>query len=324
MEQAVVKKGISCVTAVYSAWDRMETILFRPFEIGKWFLLGFSAWLACIGQGMGMNFNFPSIPDTSSQAGSAAKGDTVNVVNQLFPSDMFTGAFLVLLIALLIAVIFISLVIVLILLWVRSRGAFVFLHDLATGTTEVTRPWREFSRQGNSLFFFRIVCGLIMAAFLIILIALTALMVFHSIKAGNLDAMGIGGIVFGVTSLLLVILTVIFLELSIDNFIIPLMFRKRFPAWAALGEFISLVNMHPMAFARFFLMYLLLSICSAVAVAVFVFSTCCFCCIGLILLSLPYIWAVVTLPILTFFRLYGVEFLGQFGEEYRIMPPARP
>ena len=37
---------ISCVTPVDRAWNRMVAMLFKPFEIGKWFALGFTAWLA--------------------------------------------------------------------------------------------------------------------------------------------------------------------------------------------------------------------------------------------------------------------------------------
>ncbi|MBN1557370.1 MAG: DUF4339 domain-containing protein, partial [Lentisphaerae bacterium] len=46
-------RGVSCVAAVGPAWQGMKSILFRPFEIGKWFALGFAAWLASLGQGGG-------------------------------------------------------------------------------------------------------------------------------------------------------------------------------------------------------------------------------------------------------------------------------
>ena len=43
-------------------------------------------------------------------------------------------------------------------------------------------------------------------------------------------------------------------------------------------------------------------------------------------MALPYIGAVLILPVTTFFRLLGPEFLRQFGEDYDIFPkpPAPP
>ena len=46
------------------------------------------------------------------------------------------------------------------------------------------------------------------------------------------------------------------------------------------------------------------------------------CCIGWILLVIPYIGTVVTLPIWYWLRAFSVEFLAQFGDEYDAFPPA--
>ncbi len=37
---------ISVVDPVIPAIERVKTILFRPFDLGKWFVIGFCAWLA--------------------------------------------------------------------------------------------------------------------------------------------------------------------------------------------------------------------------------------------------------------------------------------
>ena len=43
------------------------------------------------------------------------------------------------------------------------------------------------------------------------------------------------------------------------------------------------------------------------------------CCLLFFVLSVPYLNAIVLLPLSSVFRLYTVEFLEQFGEEYRIL-----
>jgi hypothetical protein len=44
------------------------------------------------------------------------------------------------------------------------------------------------------------------------------------------------------------------------------------------------------------------------------------CCIGWLLLVIPYIGTVVTLPVWYTFRAFSLEFLGQFGPEYELFP----
>ncbi|MFZ2657103.1 MAG: hypothetical protein WAX69_19370 [Victivallales bacterium] len=309
---------ISCVSAVYSAWDRMEDILFRPFEIGKWFLLGFSAWLANLGQGMNMGFNysFPQNPDLSNPAMKGNGEGALSILHQLFDGRFFTTTLILVIAALAVFIIIVALFFALVMLWVRSRGAFIFIHDLMTGTTELARPWGRYSRQGNSLFILRMLFAILVLAALLFCVAIGILLLLGSIRTGKIDALGVGGIIFMITSVIFVLLAAALASLTIEAFIVPIMFRKKGAALDAMMDFISLVNHHPFAFIRFFLMYFLLKICATTAIIVFLVSTCCFCCVGFIVLSLPYIWAVVLLPVLVFFRLYSISFLAQFGGEY--------
>ena len=45
--------NISYSKPLSSAWLRMKILLFRPFDIGLWFVLGFSAFLASLAEGFG-------------------------------------------------------------------------------------------------------------------------------------------------------------------------------------------------------------------------------------------------------------------------------
>jgi hypothetical protein len=50
---------VSVTVPLGQAIDRVKLVLFRPFDLGKWFVIGFCAWLAQLGEtGFGGNFNF--------------------------------------------------------------------------------------------------------------------------------------------------------------------------------------------------------------------------------------------------------------------------
>jgi hypothetical protein len=51
------------------------------------------------------------------------------------------------------------------------------------------------------------------------------------------------------------------------------------------------------------------------------------CCCGFLLLAIPYINAVVLLPVLTLLRLYNLEFVRQLGPDFDLLtqePPPPP
>ena len=50
---------INVVEPVSPALERVKRVLFQPFDLGKWFVIGFCAWLACLGEGGGSGFHVP-------------------------------------------------------------------------------------------------------------------------------------------------------------------------------------------------------------------------------------------------------------------------
>jgi hypothetical protein len=45
------------------------------------------------------------------------------------------------------------------------------------------------------------------------------------------------------------------------------------------------------------------------------------CCIGFLLLVIPYIGTVITLPVWYTLRAFSLEYFAQFGSEYDVFPP---
>src|SRR5688572_24846091 len=66
---------ISVTAPIGQALDRVKRVLFRPFDLGKWFVIGFAAWLAYLGeQGFSGGGHFGGPPGGGSGNGSFRRG----------------------------------------------------------------------------------------------------------------------------------------------------------------------------------------------------------------------------------------------------------
>ena len=46
-------REINVVEPISPALRRVKHVLFQPFDLGKWFIIGFCAWLAFLGDSLG-------------------------------------------------------------------------------------------------------------------------------------------------------------------------------------------------------------------------------------------------------------------------------
>ena len=95
------------------AFELMKRILFQPFDLKKWLVIGFAAWLANLGAGGGGigNFNYPY----NRRAGAQKFNETIGQIPQ---PVLITGICVLICVVLLLIVLF---------AWLRARGRFIFL-----------------------------------------------------------------------------------------------------------------------------------------------------------------------------------------------------
>jgi len=288
------------------AWERMKLALFRPFDLHKWFVVGFNAFLAGLAEsrnGSGgtrghkdMSFReFLDLPDKAWAWLTSHPGWLIGI------------GFLA------VAVIAIGVV----LLWLSSRGKFMFLDSVVHNRAEIAKPWREFRKEGDSLFLWRLVFGI--AAFVIF----AAFIVFFFVGARRLYDAGFdrsAPILFlvgmGLTFLVLLII-IGYISLFLSDFVVPIMAKDRISTVDGWRRFLRLLGHHPFPFIFFGLIIFLLYLLFVVLV---IFAGLITCCIGWLVLVIPYIGTVVTLPFWYTLRAFSLEFLAQFGPEYRIFP----
>ena len=301
---------ISVIDPINPAIEWVKTILFRPFDLGKWFVIGFCAWLAFLfeggGGGGGPNFNFGGQQyEPTGESFHQAKEFLIENLHWILP------------VAITVIVIFI--IIGLAITWVRSRGRFMFLHCVALNKAEVVVPWHKFRKQGNSLFLFRIVLGLISFAVMMLLIAVLVVIGVLLFAGGGANPLGI--ILMVLLAICLIIPTAIIFALIgkfTKDFVVPIMFLRQGTCMVAWREFWPLLTGNKGKFA----IYILFQIVIALAVGIIILACVCItcCCLGCIL-AIPYIGTVLMLPVLVFHRSYSLLYLRQYDPSFDVFEP---
>ena len=293
-----------------SAFATTRRILFKPFDFGKWLVLGFMAWIYQLGdlgitpfQADKLKTDFPrnwESPHTILENLEALIRDSLEPLSQkLFWLVPLVG-FLAL----------VSMALWLVLTWLSSRGSFLFLNGVATNQTQVASPWNEFVREGNSLFRFRLVLGL--GGCVLTLALVVGAILMQALSFG--PNAGSAWLAFGLllTPALLCALGLWLIGSLTEDFVVPIQYLRRCGCRTAWGVLLGHMSRFPTAFLLYLLIQIPLSLVTALAVFVFAVITCCGCC----LLFVPYLSTVILLPVFVLHRAYPLHFLAQLGPEW--------
>src|SRR5579863_1037870 len=117
---------ISVTEAVEPAYERVKLMLFKPFDFTKWIVIGFCAWLAGLGESGGGGFHGGNFSGNNNANHTA--DDFRHFYHQA--SD-YVSANIAWIVPLAGFVIMLLLAIWLVVLWLNSRGKFMFLHCVA-------------------------------------------------------------------------------------------------------------------------------------------------------------------------------------------------
>lgn len=124
------------------AFGSMKRILFQPFDIAKWFVLGFSAWLAHLMESGG-SFSSGNYQESWDSGSSQEDQQAIETFTEWIGEN--TG----LVIAIASGVLIVLLATYVVLAWVRSRGKFMLLDNVVHNRCQVKQPWSEFKKRGQ-------------------------------------------------------------------------------------------------------------------------------------------------------------------------------
>lgn len=306
--------GLNVIAPFGPSWNRMIAVLFRPFDIGRWFVLGFGAFLASLGEGGGGNFsNFGNWGSSDpSPDGAAIPQPMVDAHAWILGHWGWILAGALVLLPVLAA--FWG-----VLTWLSSRGHFILLDNLLRNRAEIGGPWTAFKNEANSLFKWRF--GVNMASAIIVwgpLLYGTWRLLDTAVAAREFTV-DFWIIVLAMGAwFILAILSVVPFMLVLRDFVPVIQWHRRIPAGEALKVFWREVL--PGNFWSLNLYYLWLAVLWIGAGVVMMIGICCTCCIG----GLPYLSSVLFLPVLALFRLYPAYYLAQLGKGWELVETDRP
>jgi hypothetical protein len=312
-------QSIDYVNPTSRAMGRMTTILFRPFDLGKWFVLGFTAWLAGLMEGGGSSGGgggSPSGGSTGSGTGGEGAGDLKEELQEFIePVKEYITENLHWILPLAIGLFLLVTAIIIVLLWVSSRGKFMFLDNVVHNRALVVEPWKRFKTLGNSLFWWRLVFSLIAIVILLGILGGAAWYLLTSFdwESGEPTVEWILSLVGAVLLFFAVCLVMAYILMLLEDFVIPVMYKHSLRVGAGWRRFLSLHGPRFWRFLLYALWKLLLWLAAGVMIVTLIIVTCC---IAGCLMFIPYLGTVLLLPILVFFRALGPEFVRQFGDEF--------
>jgi hypothetical protein len=219
-----------------------------------------------------------------------------------------------LVIGIVVAVVLVGVAIGLLLAWLKSRGTFLFLDGVARNRAAVAEPWREYAREGNSLFRFLVLFVLASFVGALAIVGGAVGLALPDIRARQFGASASTALAVGIPLLVLFILAAGILYLLLFDFVVPIMYQRRqgvMTSWTDFRHFILAGH------ASTLVVYVLFQVVMGLVLGVL---TILFCCGSLCLALLPYLGTVITLPLSVFRRAYPLVFLEQFGSEWRIIP----
>jgi hypothetical protein len=287
------------------AWERMKHILWRPFDLAKWLVLGFSCWLA-------------GLADSSSGGGWKWIVDQNdfparrNVFGDTGSFEDLGGAFIWL--PLIFIVIMAIAAILVLVLWLSSRSKLIYLDNVVHNRAQIVEPWHRLRDLGNSLFLWRlgfiVACGLVALVFLMLFFAPAATLSFSDALSG----LSYAAMVFGVIVMVCFGLIAGFVGLMLEAFVIPIMYKFEIKATEAWSYFLPWLKARPWQFVLYGIFVVALVFVFLCVFALICVLTCC-------IAALPYVGTVILLPFYVTYRLFSVEFLAQFDPGFDLFTP---
>jgi len=297
------ERHVSVIDAGQQAIEHTRQNLF-PFRFERWLALGFVAFLDQCGRSVG---SFPG--GTSDEDDWSGGGQGVGTAADWLAANVG------LVIAVAAGVLLLITAVMALVVWLNSRGVFMYLDNVATGRADVSRPWHEHAGRASSYFTWSF--GLAIATLVAVLVLLvpTLLVVLRLVRGGARPG-PIVALVFLAGAFAVLVLVASLGSLLLRDFVAPVQWLKGVTCGQAIEIVFELIRLEPVAF----LVFVALKIVFSLALALVALLVGCFtCCCGF----LPVVQQTVLQPAFYFERAWSLYLLRQLGFDLMVSrPPA--
>jgi hypothetical protein len=299
---------ISVTTPISQAIQQVRQVLFNPFDLGKWFIIGFCAWLAGLGESGG----------GSGGGGGNGSNHGGDIHQQFEHARVYVVENLAWIVPLAIFIFVVIIALMIFFIWLNSRGKFMFLYCVALNRAEVAEPWNRFEAQANSLVWFRLA---LFAIWMVISLPLSVFMIIIALPMFSHDAWNFVGIMMlGGLFMILFLVGMIFLLIRklMTDFLVPIMYLRGNRCLEAWKELRKLLGSNVGNFVLYLVFQIVLGLVLGIMTLAILVVCCPLCCI----LAIPYLGTVLLLPLIMFKRAYSLHYLAQYGPNYNVFQPA--
>jgi len=303
METEKAQRQISVIDPISPAVDRVRSLLFAPFSVGAWLVFGFAAWLAVLGR-QEISSGVAFLAGKARRSGSM--GDAARETQQWLV-DTSTAVFTWIALGG-VAFVFFGLLG----LWLSSRGRFIFLDCVVRKRSRLGSAWREFATQANSMFLFRLCLGGLGSAVFIPPLIVMVIQTYRLLEARQYQVDRLLIMVACVAVCALLLAGILLIGKLTNDLVAPIMYRRRIKALAAWAQVATLSTQSIGPIIRYAVFQVCLQMVAGTIGIVAVLATC-----GVA--AIPYLGTLILLPVIVFDRAYSLYFLGQYGEEFRLL-----
>ena len=231
----MIQPKLSVTQPLAGALGDFNRILFpTPFPWRKWLLLGFCSFLAGLGSGRSIAYQFVSqglswlsMGRTSRFSASVPGVNPVGFAHAHHTLALLAAsALLVLLVAAW-----------LVCNWLATHGQFMLLDGIVRNRALVARPWREFAPEAHSLLAFRLSAVLVLALALLGVAAACLRVGWPDIERHHFARHAAAAVALGAALLPPIVLLAGAVWLILTDFVVPAMYQRRLavlPAWGVV------------------------------------------------------------------------------------------
>ena len=301
----------SPIDAATGAYEHTRRHLF-PFRFERWLALGLVTFLDQCGRG-GISGSIPGgggpgpVWPSGDASGSAEHG--------LGSLGTWMGEHIALVVGLAALAIAIIVAFMALVLWINSRATFVYIENVATGGTDIARPWRAHAERARSYFAWRVGLALGVMVGGLSLAGLNLASVLRLAEHGYQMAIAL---VLLVPWLVLLVVGAALLSVALRDFAAPVQMAAGIDCGAALRRVVGLVRANPMAF----FLYLVLKVVFGIAQGIVLVAAACLTCCCILI---PVVTQTFLQPLFYFERAWPLYLLRQMGYDLLAGPvPSAP